>query len=76
MKDFIEYIVRNLVDIPESVDIRCLQTDGRVTVELRVAPEDVGKVIGRKGIIINAIRIISETLCARFGCKVNVELVE
>ena len=76
MKEFIEYLVRNLVDTPESVDIRCLQADGRVIVEVRVDPSDVGKVIGRKGVIINAIRIISETVCSRFGCKVNVELME
>ncbi len=76
MKEFIEYLVKNLVDTPESVDIRCLQGDGRLTVEVRVAPSDLGKVIGRKGVIINAIRIISETVCARFGCKVSVELME
>jgi predicted RNA-binding protein YlqC (UPF0109 family) len=76
MKEFIEYLVKNLVDTPEKVDVRCLQSESRVLIELRVAAEDVGKVIGRRGVIINAIRIIAETVSARFGCKVNVELVE
>jgi len=76
MQPFIEYLVRNLVDTPESVEIRCLQNESRVLVEVRVASNDVGKVIGRKGVIINAIRVIAETVCARFGCKVNVELME
>lgn len=76
MKEFVEYLVKNLVDIPDNVDVRCIQKESRVLVELRVDPSDVGKVIGRRGVIINAIRIITETISARFGCKVNVELVE
>jgi predicted RNA-binding protein YlqC (UPF0109 family) len=76
MQPFIEYLVKNLVDTPECVEIRCTQTESRVFIEVRVAPTDVGKVIGRKGVIINAIRVIAETVCARFGCKVNVELME
>jgi predicted RNA-binding protein YlqC (UPF0109 family) len=76
MKEFIEYLVKNLVDTPEKVHVHCLQNETRILVELRVAAEDVGKVIGKRGVIINAIRIIAETVSARFGCKINVELVE
>lgn len=76
MQPFIEYLVRNLVDTPESVDVRCQQTETRVFIEVRVASDDVGKVIGRKGVIINAIRVIAESVCVRFGCKVNIELME
>lgn len=76
MQPFIEYLVKNLVDIPENVDVRCQQTETRVLIEVRVASSDLGKVIGRKGVIINAIRVIAETVCARYGCKVNIELMD
>jgi predicted RNA-binding protein YlqC (UPF0109 family) len=76
MKEFVEYIVKNLVTHPELVSVNCYEGDRGVVVEIRVGPEDVGKVVGRKGTTINALRTIAMTVCARLGRKVRVELVE
>ena len=76
MKEFIEYIVKNLVDDPHNVDVRCDQGEKGITVEIRVGQSDIGKVVGRKGVTINALRTIAMTACARLGHKVRVELVE
>jgi len=76
MKEFIEYIVKNLVDSPDQVDVRCFEGEKGVTVELRVGSGDVGKVVGRKGLTIKALRTIVMTACARLGSRVRVELVE
>lgn len=76
MKEFIEYIVKNLVDSPESVDVRCFEGDKGVTVEVRVGNGDVGKVVGRKGVTIKALRTIVMTACARLGQRVRLEIVE
>lgn len=76
MKEFIEYIVKNLVDCPDNVDIRCYERERGVIVEVRVGSGDVGKVVGRKGLTIKALRTIAMTACARLGRRVRVELVE
>lgn len=76
MKEFIEYIVKNLVDNPASVDVRCFEGERGVIVEVRVGTDDIGKVVGRKGLTIKAIRTIAMMVCARLGRKVRVELVE
>ena len=76
MKEFIEYIVKNLVDNPESVAVTCIENERGILVEVRVGPGDVGKVVGRKGTTINALRTISMMICARLGRRVRVELVE
>ncbi len=76
MKEFVEYLVRNLVDSPEHVDVKCLENERGVTVEVRVGQGDVGKVVGRKGMTIKALRTISMMVCARLGRRVRIELVE
>lgn len=76
MKEFIEYLVKNLVDHPTNVDVRCSEGDKGIVVEVRVDPADVGKVVGRKGMTIKALRTISMMVCARLGRRVRVELVE
>jgi uncharacterized protein len=76
MKEFIEYIVKNLVDNPDHVDIKCYEGDAGVIVEVRVNSDDVGKVVGRKGLTIKALRTIAITACARLGHRVRVELLE
>jgi uncharacterized protein len=75
MKEFIEYIVKNLVDKPDLVAIACHETDTGVVVEVRVDAQDVGKVIGRKGLTIKALRTIATTACARLGHRVSVEVI-
>lgn len=76
MKEFIEYIVKNLVDSPNNVDVRCFEQEKGVLVEVRVGQGDVGKVVGKKGLTIKALRTIVMTACARLGMRVRVELVE
>lgn len=76
MKEFIEYIIKNLVDCPENVDIRCFERERGVFVEVRVGSNDIGKVVGRKGLTIKALRTIAMTACARLGRRVRIELVE
>lgn len=76
MKEFIEYIVKNLVDNPNSVDVRCIDGDKGVLVEVRVGQGDVGKVVGRKGMTIKALRTIVMTACARLGRRVRLEIIE
>lgn len=76
MKEFIEYIVKNLVDNPDQVQVRCFDSEKGIIVEVKVAPEEVGKVVGARGVTINAIRTIVMTICARLGRRVRVELVQ
>lgn len=76
MKEFIEYIIKNLVEKPESVDVRCFESERGIVVEVRVDSEDMGKVVGRKGVTINALRTIAMMACARLGHRVRLELVE
>lgn len=76
MKEFIEYLVKNLVDHPENVTVNCNQNDKGLVIQLRVAQEDVGKVVGRKGQIIKSLRTIVLSVCARLGQRVQLELID
>lgn len=67
MKEFIEYIIKNLVDRPEEVTVQCYEGDKGLIVDVKVAAGDMGKVVGSKGSIINAIRTIAVTICTRLG---------
>jgi len=58
MKDFVEYIAKRLVDDPAAVHIDQIDSDKTSIFELSVAPDDVGKVIGRSGKTVNAIRTL------------------
>ena len=76
MKDLLLYIARNLVDHPEAVTVTEVPGQEEITLELRVAPEDMGKVIGRQGRIAKEIRTIIKTVAQRTGEKVTVEIVD
>lgn len=76
MKEFIEYIVKNLVDQPEKVAVHCYEKDQGIMVELRVSEGDVGKVIGMKGLTIKSLRTIVITACARLGYRVRLDLIK
>ena len=76
MKEFIEYLVKNLVDQPDKVEVLCSQNERGVHVQVRVCQEDMGKVVGRKGMTIKALRTIVLSVCARIGQRVELELVE
>lgn len=76
MKEFIEYLIKNLVDKPEQVDVRCFEEEERMRIEVRVDPTDVGKVVGKKGATINAVRTIAMMICARLGRRIRVEVIQ
>ncbi|HSH03971.1 MAG TPA: KH domain-containing protein [Anaerolineae bacterium] len=74
-KDLVEYIVKSLVDSPEEVHITELH-EGRSTIlELQVAEADMGRVIGKQGRVVNAIRKIIQVKAARQGERVILEVV-
>ena len=75
MKELLLYIARNLVEHPEQVTVESFEGDPLV-LELRVAPEDMGKVIGRSGRIAKEIRAIMKSVAQRKGVRVSVEIVD
>ena len=76
MKDLLLYIAQNLVENPDAVSVTEIERDGELTLELRVAPEDMGKVIGRQGRIAKEIRTLMRSVAQRQGTKVSVEIVD
>ena len=76
MKDVLEYIARNLVDQPDAVEVTETEADGVVVLRLKVAPGDMGKVIGRGGRIARAIRAVVRAAATKAGVPVSVEIVE
>lgn len=76
MEEFIAYLVKNLVSSPDQVTISCEEEESGYRLEIRVADDDVGKVIGRKGNTINALRTICRTVAARLGKRAQVELIQ
>jgi predicted RNA-binding protein YlqC (UPF0109 family) len=71
----IEYLVRALVDEPEQVSISEVPGDDATTYEVRVAPNDLGKVIGKQGRIANALRTVAKAAAMKHKNKVYVEIV-
>lgn len=76
MKEIIEIIARSLVDHPEQIVVDEKQDGDTVTYELRVATDDMGKVIGKQGRIAKALRTVVKAAATRENKKVNVEIVE
>ena len=76
MKELLLYMAKNLVDDPESVSVTESSNEEGKVLELRVAPGDMGKVIGRQGRIAKEIRTIVKTVAQRTGEKITVEIVD
>ena len=76
MKDLLAYIARNLVEHPDAVNVTEVQRDEELTLELRVAPDDMGKVIGRQGRIAREIRKLLYACGQRSGVRVSVDIVD
>lgn len=76
MKDFVAYIVKNLVDHPDQVKINEIGGTHTVILELSVEKSDIGKIIGKKGKTINAIRTLLMSVASRNGLRVNLEILE
>ena len=76
MKELVEVIAKALVDDPDSVVVTQTEDERDINVELRVAPEDMGKVIGKQGRIAKAIRSVVKAASSRDNKKVNVDIVQ
>jgi hypothetical protein len=76
MQAFVEYVVKGLVHHPEDVTVTPVEREGTTIYELRLNPEDVGKVIGRQGMTINAIRSLMLAGSAKQGVRCSLEIIE
>jgi predicted RNA-binding protein YlqC (UPF0109 family) len=76
MQAFLEYVVKGLVNHPDDVTVTPVAREGTTIYELRMHPEDVGKVIGRQGMTINAIRALLLAGSAKKGQRCSLEIVE
>ncbi len=76
MRDLVEFLVRALVDDPEAVEVEEFDEDGDLVLEVTVADEDLGRVIGRGGRIANAIRTVARAVGARDDRRVIVDILD
>ena len=76
LKELVEYLAKSLVDRPEEVQVTEVGGEQTIVYELRVAKEDMGKVIGKQGRIAKAIRTVVKAAATRENKKVNVEISE
>ena len=76
MKELVEVIAKSLVDHPEEVVVTESEKDGAILLELHVAKEDMGKVIGKQGRAAKAIRAIVKSAASRENKKVIVDIVQ
>jgi uncharacterized protein len=75
MEELVEYLARGLVDKPDEVKVERVERDGAIVLELRVASDDVGKVIGRQGRIVRALRTLVRASGARSNERALLEIV-
>lgn len=76
MQAFLEYVVKSLVDNPEAVTVTPVDRNGMTVFELRLHPADVGKIIGRQGATIHALRSLLLVGSAKKGLRCALEIVE
>ena len=76
MKEMLEALVKSLVDFPDKVEINEVNGEKFTTLELRVDPSDMGKIIGRQGRIIKAVRTLMKAYATKENKKLSVEIVE
>jgi len=76
LENLLILLVRPIVDEPDRVEVEASESDTRVDLELRVAPDDIGKVIGRGGRTIRAIRTVVKAASVKVGKRVSVEVAD
>jgi predicted RNA-binding protein YlqC (UPF0109 family) len=76
MQEFLDYVVKGLVEQPDEVAITPVERNGMTIYELRVSPSDMGRIIGKQGVTINAIRSLLQAGSARKGMRCMLEVVE
>ncbi len=75
-KELVEYIVRSLVDQPENVEVNVIEGEKSTILELRVSPDDIGKVIGKQGRIAKALRTILSATAIKSGKHASLEILD
>lgn len=75
-KELVEYIVRSLVDNPDQVELNVIEGEKATILELRVSPEDIGKVIGKQGRIAKALRTILSATSTKTGKHASLEILD
>jgi predicted RNA-binding protein YlqC (UPF0109 family) len=73
--ELVEYVAKSLVDDPDAVRVEAVETSGGTVIELRVADDDMGKVIGRNGSVAKALRTLLKVVGAREGESVGLEIL-
>jgi hypothetical protein len=76
MQPFLDFVVKGLVDRPDAVTVTPVEREGMTLYELRVHPTDVGKIIGKQGATIQAIRALLQVAAAKRGQRCALEIVE
>jgi len=76
LRELVERIVKQIVDNPDKVEVRQIDGGGAVVLEVSTAKEDIGKIIGKKGRIANALRVIVRAAGSRLGKRVQVDILE
>ena len=76
MKQLLEYIIPNIVNHPEDVVITQEESEGAINLFIKVNPEDMGRVIGKSGKVIKAIRQIGRIIAIKKGIRVNIDVVD
>ena len=76
MKELVEFVARSLVDAPTEVMVTQNKQGGKIHLELKVAQEDMGRVIGKNGRIANALRVLLRVAAAREGLQVTLDVLE
>jgi uncharacterized protein len=74
LQNLVLILARSLVENPDEVEVTGTETASRVDLEVRVAPDDMGKIIGRQGRTIRAIRTVAKATSVKLGKRVNVEV--
>ena len=75
MRELVLHLAKSLVDKPEEVQVNQLENDRSIVLELKVAPEDMGKIIGKQGRIAKAIRTVVKAAATKEGKKVVVDIL-
>lgn len=76
MKDLLEYLAKSLVDNPEAVEIEVIEGERSVILQLKVHPDDIGKVIGKQGRIAQALRTLVKAAATKQGKNAIVEILD
>ena len=75
-KELVEFIAKHLVTQPDGVSVESGEEENGIKVLIRVAHEDVGRIIGKRGATINAIRLLAKAAAVKAGERVDVDIVE